>query len=193
MTKHQIVLPYSLRKTVLEYLNSDMGHQGREKTIGLIQDIFFWFGMTRDIENFVKSCSRCILRKSQTEKAPLVNITTTQPLEMISIDFLTLECSKGGFQNILVITDHFTKFAQAYPTKNQTAKTTAYILFDKFIVNYGISQKIHSDQGAQFDGKVIEELCKIMNIKKSRITSYHPMGHGLCERFTGHSFRCCAH
>jgi transposase InsO family protein len=86
-------------------------------------------------------------------------------------------------KNILVVTDHFTKYAQAFPTKNQTAKTTADVLFHKFIVQYQIPLKIHSDQGAQFEGKLIEELCNLMNIKKSRTTPYHPMGNGLCERF----------
>ena len=180
---NQIVLPYSCRKKVFEFLHSDLGHPGREKTLGIIQDRFYWFGMTRDVENFVKSCSRCVLRKASTEKAPLVNITTSQPLELLCIDFLTLESSKGGFQNVLVVTDHFTKYAQAFPTKNQTAKTTADVLFHKFITHYGIPQKIHSDQGAQFEGSLIKELCTIMNIKKSRTTPYHPMGNGLCEKF----------
>jgi hypothetical protein len=41
------------------------------------------------------------------------------------MDFLGLETSKGGYQYILVITDHFTKYALAVPTKNTTARTTA--------------------------------------------------------------------
>lgn len=61
-------------------------------------------------------------------------------------------------------------------TKNQTAKTTVDILFNKIIVHFGNPQKIYSDQGAQFEGKVEEKVCKIMNIKKSRTTPYHPLG-----------------
>ena len=61
---------------------------------------------------------------------------------------LSLERSKGGFENILVITYHFSRYAQALPTKNQTAKTTARILFDQFIVHYGFPARTHSDQGA---------------------------------------------
>jgi hypothetical protein len=110
-----------------------MGHPGREKTASIIQDRFYWFGMTKDIENFVKSCLRCVLRKAKSEKAPLVSITASQPLELLSIDFLTLEYSKGGFQNIIVVSDHFTKYVQAFPTKNHTAKTTADVLFQNFL------------------------------------------------------------
>jgi transposase InsO family protein len=62
-------------------------------------------------------------------------------------------------------------------------QTTAQTLFDNFIVHYGIPQRIHSDQGANFESKIIKELCTLTGMKKSRTTSYHPMGNGMCERF----------
>ena len=109
-------------------------------------------------------------------------MTSTHPMELVCIDFLTVEPSKG-YENILVITDHFSKFSQAYPTKNQLAKTTARVLFEHYIVHYGVPARIHSDQGRNFESKVIKELCNIMSIQKSRTTPYHAMGNGLVERF----------
>ena len=52
-----------------------------------------------------------------------VNIETTKPMELVCIDFFKLEQSKPGIENVLVVTNHFTKYAQAYPTSNQTART----------------------------------------------------------------------
>ena len=116
-------------------------------------------------------------------KAPLVNITSVQPLELVCIDFLSLEICKGGFQNVLIVPDHFTRFAQAIATKHQSAKTTAEALYNNYIIHYGIPLKLHSDQGASFNGKIIHELCKLTGMKKSRTSIYHPSGNGMCERF----------
>ena len=104
-------------------------------------------------------------------------------MELVCIDFLSLERSKGGQEHILVITDHFTRYAQAFPTRNQLAKTTVSVLFDQFIVHYGFPARIHSDQGRNFESAVIKELCNIAGVQKSRTTPYHPMGNGLVDRF----------
>ena len=140
--------------------------------------------MTAHIKKWVFTCDRCIRRKSSTNiQTELINTETTYPLELVCMDFLTLEPSKGGLSNIFLITDHFTKYALAIPTMDQTAKATAEILYSNFILHYGIHTKLHSDQGANFESQIIKELCQIMGTIKSRTTVYHPMGNGFTERY----------
>jgi transposase InsO family protein len=181
----QLVLPLKYRERVFHDLHSDIGHMGRDRTISLFQDRFFWPGMCKFIEQEIKRCDRCIRANSPhlPQTAPLVRIETTHPMQLVCMDFLTVEDGKGGIGNILVITDHFTKYAQAFPTNNQTAHTTAKVLFEKFIVHYGFPERLHSDQGRNFESKVIECLCKLASVRKSRTTPYHPMGNGIVERF----------
>ena len=183
-TIKQLVLPRCYIPDVFKMLHTNIGHPGRDRTMSLLRDRFYWPGMYSDVEQMIEGCSRCIRRKAPDQRrVPLVNIKTTHPLELVCIDFLTLESSKGGYQHILVITDHFTRFATAIPTRNQTAKTTADALFNGFIVHYGIPKKLHSDQGANFESRLIRELCAVMGCDKSRTTPYHPMGNGMTERF----------
>ena len=150
----------------------------------LYQQRFFWPYMNKFIRERVQSCGRCIRRKTAPVKAAhLVNITSSAPMELVCIDYLSLERSKGGFENILVITDHFSRYAQAIPTRNQTAQTTARALFENFFLHYGFPAKLHSDKGANFESKVIKKLCEVAGIQKTRTTPYHPMGNGMVERF----------
>ena len=71
-----------------------------------------------------------------------MNIETIQPLELIHLDYLKIEPSKGNIENVLVITDHFTRYAQAFPSKTQTALATAKLLWNNFILHYGFLKKL---------------------------------------------------
>lgn len=178
------MLPIACASTVIEALHDDMGHPGTDRTLSLIKDRFYWPGMNKDVELWITECERCTTRKTPTnQRAPLVYTVTNIPMELVCMDHLTLGASKGGYQHIIVITDHFTRFTMAIPTRNQLAKTTAEALFNFFIVHCGIPDRIHSDQGANLESKVIKELCAITGMSKLRTTSNHAMGNGMCERF----------
>ena len=179
----QLALPPVFREDIFTALHDDLGHQERDRTMSLVKQRCFWPGMDTFIKNKVASCGRCIRRKAGSDRSELVNISSTAPMEIVCLDFLSIERSKGGFEKVLVITDHFSRYAQAIPTRNETAKTTARVLFDHYIVHYGFPARIHSDQGANFESNLIKELCKIARVEKFRTTPYHPMGNGQVERF----------
>ena len=116
--------------------------------MSLVKSRFYWPGMDGDIEKKGKNCLRCIRRKTQSRNsANLILVESTYPMYLVCMDFLSLRMSAGGYENILVITEHFSRYAQAIPSKNQTAETTARLLFDNFICHYGFPARLHSDQG----------------------------------------------
>ena len=161
----------------MKQLHDDLGHQGRDRTLSLVRSRFYWPGLENDVEEKIKNCGRCIRGKTPVKpSAELVNISSSQPMELLCIDFLSLERSKGGHEHILVVTDHFTLYAQAFPPRNQLAKTTAKILLENFVVHYGFPARIHSDQGRNFESSLIKELCGLAGVHKSQNHSISPYG-----------------
>lgn len=158
-----MVVPHCLRKQVLEWLHDRAGHLGAEKVLGLVRLRFFWRGLAKDVEVYCAKCMRCNLRKTPTTKvsAPLVSIQSSYPLQIVSVDFLSLEAARSGMSYVLVIVDHFTRYAVAVPTFDQTAVTTAEVLWRHFIQPYGGFDQLHSDQGPNFESKIIKELCTL--------------------------------
>ena len=179
----QLVLPEELRAIALQSLHNDMGHLGVERTVDLVRARFYWPKMDMAVEELIKTCERCIRRKALPERAaPLVNIKTFRPLELVCINFLSLEPDQSNTKDVLVITDHFTKYAVAIPTPNQRARTVAKCLWDNFIVHYSFPERLLSDQGPDFESHTIRELCELAGIKKVHTTPYHPRGNPV-ERF----------
>ncbi len=147
----QLVVPHSFRDRALEGVHDETGHMGYERTLELARARFYWPKMAEYVERKCRTCERCIKRKSRTQRAAeLVNIKAYAPLELVCIDYLSLEPDSSDTRNILVITDYFTKFSWAFPTKDQTAKTVASVLWENLICHFGFPKRIHSDQGANF-------------------------------------------
>ena len=116
-------------------------------------------------------------------RTPLGRITATRPLEVVCVDFTVLEPSSDGRENVLVITDVFTKFTVAVVTRNQRAETVAKALVHEWFQRYGVPQRIHSDNGRNFESAIVTALSKLYHIKRSHTTPYHPIRNAQCERF----------
>ena len=94
-----------------------------------------------------------------------------------------LPTSTNGNRYLLVITDHFTKWVEAFPLANQTAETIATILIDEIFARYGVPENILTDRGKNFIGETITWLEKKLNIEQLRTSSMHPQTNALTERF----------
>ena len=160
----QLVLPPAYREVALKGCHDEVGHLGLECMLDLMCDRFFWPHMAVQAKEHIGKCCPCLAFKARQPKAPLENIVATHPLELVHLDFLCLEPGKGREENVLVITDHFTRYAQAYVTRTQMAQTMAKTLWDKFIVHYGLPEKILTDQGCNFESQLVADLCELMGV-----------------------------
>lgn len=118
----------------------------------------------------------------------MVPITTSELMELLAIDFLSLEKGKGGCDHVLVVTNSFTKYSWVFPTRKQKASTIAKLLWEKVLVKLGFPLRLHSDQRRDFESRVVKDLCNVAGIEKTRTTPYHPQGNG--QTFNGSPERC---
>ena len=103
------MLPTTLTLQALKGCHDDLRHLGIERTLDLLRDQFNWPGMTEDATRHIQQCERCLQFKASPDRVPMKNVDATYPMELVHMDYLTIEATEGGKDvHILVITDHFT-------------------------------------------------------------------------------------
>ena len=129
------------------------------------------------LTNWCNRCASCAARKNPvpTTRAPLQSIKTGYPLQLVAMDIMgPFPESEAGNTHILVVADYFTRWTEAYAIPNQEAVTVAKKLTEEFFLRFSPPEQLHSDQGRNFESALIAEICKLLGIKKSRTTPYHP-------------------
>uniref|UniRef100_A0A3B3C356 Integrase catalytic domain-containing protein n=1 Tax=Oryzias melastigma TaxID=30732 RepID=A0A3B3C356_ORYME len=115
------------------------------------------------------NCADCASRKSHG-RHPCAPMQTSVP-------------SRPFDRYILVVGDYFSKWTEAFPLQNQEAHSIAKTLTEEWVCRFGATRSIHSDQGRNFESTHFKELCRLLNIHKSRTSPYHLQSDGLIERF----------
>ncbi|XP_053380038.1 uncharacterized protein K02A2.6-like [Mercenaria mercenaria] len=164
-------------RTVLRYSHDikASGHLGVKKTLNKIRQKYSWPGLQNDVKAYVNGCEVCLKRKRpmRIKKAPMQISSSGYPMERIAVDILgELPVTENGNKYILVVSDYFTKWTESYQMPNMEAVTVAKIMV-----------KTHFDQGRQFVTKLFMEMCKLLQIEKTRTTPYHPESDGMVEKF----------
>ena len=182
---YQLLVPTVLRTIMLQAVHDQWGHQGVGRSYGLLKARCYWPGMNRNVREFVRKCFQCTVTKAQTPvvRPPMRHLLAFKPLDRLSVDFLKLDRGHGGFEDVLVMTDSFTKFARAVPCKDQTAPVVAKMLRDHWFGSYGVPVQLHSDQGRNFESDLIREIGGLYGVHKTSTSPYHPPGNGQTERF----------
>ena len=115
-------------------------------------------------------------------KFPLKSVESSEFNEMVQIDHQKICMTESGYNQILVIIDHFTKLAEAVPCQTASAEETCDHLITHWISRYGCPMTFQSDNGKAFVGDLIKELMKRSHIAQAHSTTYHPQTNGLVER-----------
>ena len=181
------VVPVNRRQIAIDACHRGAGHQGRDRSLSLMKERFWWPGMANALSLVIQNCGRCKQFEAKCQIPKMELILCTQPMELVHVDYVGMEVTvatqeKPVVKNVLVIVDHFTRYVQAFVMNNHMAYTTAQVLYNNFFSVFGFPQKLMSDQGTEFIGDVIAAMCKLLGIEKIRTMPYHPQTNGSEER-----------
>jgi hypothetical protein len=182
-----VCVPRSLRAEVLRQCHDHPfggAHIGRNKVYDRVRKQFYWKGMYSDIAKWVNTCPVCQKTKNPKEKSHSATGTfiVSKPMELISIDLMgRLTKTRRGNEYVLSVVDVFTKLAFAIAIPSKDPEVIARALQETIFQHYGTPERIHSDNGGENVGKIIEELKKIWDYRRSYTTAYHSQGNPFAE------------
>jgi transposase InsO family protein len=176
-------IPLEMRRDILEAVHN-RAHLGFKKTYAHLQRRFFWRNMSKDCNNYCRSCELCQRRYTPSRRGlRLGKIYATKRNGLIGMDiFSGLPESNGGYRYILVMTDYVTKYVVAVPLVTKTAEKVAEEFIDKWCLIHSWPERIQTDQGGEFTGKVLKAIAEAANVRRTNTTPYHPQSNGQVER-----------
>ena len=181
-----IVMPQLYQKEILYNAHDKVGHQGIAKVLQRIQERHTWPGIRKDITEYIKRCYTCqeVRHPAGNQCYPLQSITSSGFNDLVQFDHMKVCKSDSGNSGLLVIIDHFSKFAEAVPCAydQYDAISTAESLLTKWVARHGTPTRMQSDNAAAFNSVIMNHFMAASHVTKVSSTPGHPRGNGLVER-----------
>ena len=178
------ICPRELTQQIIEETHR-VAHLGITKTADRIKLSWYWPGMHADTRRCVTACTRCQQSKVSQHKSAgeTHHLYAGRPFQILAIDLCgPFPKTTRGNTQILVMTDHFTRWCDAIPTPDGTAEVVAQVLDERVFSYFGVPEEIHSDQVKQFESKLFASLCRLWGTEKTRTSPYRPQANSVVER-----------
>lgn len=174
------------QQIIYEHHNTPLGgHAGISRTIKRLKLNYNWRHLKRDVKRHIKQCEICQRNKThnKTKQPMLITSTVIKPFERICLDIVgPLPKTLIGNMYILTIQDELSRYALAIALSSTDAPTVAQAFVECYVCTYGIPDSILTDCGTNFLSDVFKNMCKLLDIEKSKTTPWHPQTNGYLER-----------
>ena len=181
------VVPKSLYLKILQAFHDSAtaGHQGIRNTMARLRERYFWEGMYKHVENYVRSCIMCLENNIVRTAAPgeLMPLPSTcLPGEILSLDTMTdLTRTKSGKSYLFVCTDRATRFVWAMAARTKEADYAVKLL-QHVIFLIGPPREVLTDNGREYTNSKFNSVCEDHQIFHGTTSRYHPQSNGQTER-----------
>ena len=186
----QLVVPIQLREEIMKTHHDDLlgGHCGFLKTLNKILQWYWWPKMRGDIKDWVQTCNICQThsRNYGPKIGKLAPVMAEYPFQMVGMDIVTsFPVTERGNRSIIVFTDYYTKWVEAFAIPNEETVTIAYAFIKGIICRHGAPTYTISDRGVQFTSDIMREVTEMLGVKQKMTATYNPMADGQAEKAIG--------
>ena len=183
----RVVVPSSFRNELIKWHHGSFwaNHIGSKKLYASLARYYYWPNMFNTIKDVVRACKICQYVKPDTTGGVGLGKTKTptRPNQVVAFDVVTgLPRTTAGHKCILVIVDDFTKFCTAVEMIDKTAESVARAFMKHWIRFFGPPKQLHSDEGTEVDSSLMQDICTILDIRKTHTPIYNPKSDGSVER-----------
>ena len=184
-TQLRLCIPSTERRRLLKQYHEQYAHCGISRMYDKLCERVWWPRMLRDIVDYIRRCELCQKSKGNVNKIfPRPMDLPTRPWSHVHFDHVgPLVTTQNGRCYILTIVDRFTRYAEAFAVVDITTEETAQILVNHIICRYGIPDVVGSDRGPVMVGLVLNQVFKMLGIKRVKTAAHHPQSNGVVEIF----------
>jgi len=182
--RNRVICPTPIRRELI-WDTHKQAHAGVQRVLAKLRLWWYWPSMERDRRLRVKRCKVCQASKHSRLPGEVGRrrLYARRPWQVVAVDLVRpMPLTPRGNCWILVLTDHFTRLADALAIPDASAPTVARVLDQNVFCYFGLPEPLHSNQGAQFQSQLLSDLCRLWGVNKSQTTPYHPQGNGVVER-----------
>ena len=181
--KPRPLVPAVLARTIFD-LNHELSHAGVKAMRRLICERFVWSGMSKDIRQWTRTCVACQRAKVTTHvRAPVEQFPLpSSRFDSLHVDLVGPLPPSQGFSYLLTVVDRFTRWPEAIPVADISAKTCARAFLAHWVARFGVPSSMTSDRGRQFVSELWRKTAAQMGASTNATTAYHPQSNGMVER-----------
>ena len=182
----RLVVPESLRMYILrEFHGSGLaGHSGKNRTLKMMGEYFYWKGMSKDTAKFINGCILCRERKrpKPNRQGEVGQLIVGEVFHTLAMDIITKLPDDNGYKHILSVIDVFTRYAWAIPMKTREATEVADALAKRILHEHGAFRILRTDNEKSFLSAVMRRLLDKWSIAHLTTVPYHSESNGHVER-----------
>jgi hypothetical protein len=185
-------VPESLRLPLLSAFHDHLGHQGAQRTLTLLRTRYYWPGMQRDVDSYVKECHECTMakpppRRDRASRAPTIG---SYPFDLLYCDVVDMaptwdydSKTKSGFSKLIVFVDSLSHWVEAIPMHGDPSSEDVLDAFMTHVVaRHGVPRGIASDLGSNIASELCQTIYKQTGVDLTFSPSDHHEAAGRVER-----------